>query len=75
MSKPQTIITSSGETLVILPLAEYEALLDAAAGADEDAADVAAYDAAKAALAIGEEQMLPPEVCGLVLNGHSRLRA
>jgi len=75
MSKPQTIITPSGETLVILPLAEYEALLDAAAGADEDAADVAAYDEAKAALAAGAEAILPPEVCKLLLNGDSRLKA
>lgn len=75
MSKPQTITTPGGETLVILPLAEYEALVDAAADADEDAADIAAYDEAKAALAAGEESILPPDVCKLILNGDSRLKA
>jgi len=75
MGKPQTITTPSGETLVILPLAEYEALLDAAASADEDAADVAAYDDAKAALTTSVEEILPPEVCKLILNGESRLKA
>jgi hypothetical protein len=75
MSKPQTITTPGGETLVILPLAEYEALVDAAADAEENAADIAAYDEAKGALAAGEESLLPPEVCKLILNGDSRLKA
>jgi len=39
-------VTPKGDEMVILPKAEYEALLEAA----EDAADVAAYDAAKADL-------------------------
>lgn len=75
MSKPQTITTPNGETLVVLPLAEYEALVDAAAAAEEDEADVAAYDEAKAALAAGDETILPPDVCKLILNGDSRLKA
>ena len=36
-------VTPKGDEMVILPKAEYEALLEAA----EDAADVAIYDAAK----------------------------
>jgi DNA-binding XRE family transcriptional regulator len=75
MNKPQIIITPGGETLVILPLAEYEALIGAAADAEEDAADIAAYDEAKAALIKGEEGVLPAEVCKLIMGGDSRLKA
>ncbi len=75
MTKPQTITTPTGETLVVIPLAEYEALVDAAADAEEDAADVAAYDQAKAALAVGAESILPAEICKLIIGGDSRLKA
>lgn len=75
MSNPRTITTPGGETLVVLPLAEYEALVGAVAEAEEDAADIAAYDEAKAALAAGEETILPADVCKLILNGDSRLKA
>lgn len=50
MGSPQIILTPSGEELVVLPRADYEALLDHAA---EDADDVAIYDAVKAELAAG----------------------
>jgi DNA-binding XRE family transcriptional regulator len=46
---PQTIKTPSGETLVVLPLAEYQAL--------RDAAD---HTKTMAALARGEEERLTP---------------
>lgn len=75
MRKPQIITTPAGETLVVLPIAEYEALVDVASEAEEDAADVAAYDEAKAALAVGAESVLPAEICKLILNGDSRLKA
>jgi DNA-binding XRE family transcriptional regulator len=75
MSKLQTITTPAGETLVVLPLAEYEALVCAAADAEEESADIAAYDEAKDALAKGAEGVLPVEVCKLIMGGDSRLKA
>jgi hypothetical protein len=73
MSAVQFIRTSSGEELVVLPRAEYEALLERAAY-DEDADDVAIYDARKAELAAGAAA-LPPEVSAAMLRGESRLKA
>jgi len=73
MSAVQIIRTSSGEELVVLPRAEYEALLDRAAY-DEDADDVAIYDTRKAELAAGGV-VLPPQVSAAILRGESRLKA
>ncbi len=73
MSAPQIIKTPGGEELVVLPRADYEALLHAAEEAAEDAADVAIYDARKAGL--GESEPLPAELSLAVLRGESRLRA
>ncbi len=73
--KPQTITTPSGEELVVLPRAEYEALRAAAAGQEEDAADAAIYDARKAELARGSDARLPPEVSAAMLRGDSLLKA
>ena len=74
MSGPQIIRTPSGEELVVLPRAEYEALLKRAAHDAEDADDVAMYDARKAELAAGGA-VLPPEVSAAILRGDSRLKA
>jgi DNA-binding XRE family transcriptional regulator len=74
MSEPQIIRTPSGEELVVLPRAEYEALLERADHEAEDADDVAIYDARKAELAAGGA-VLPPEVSAAVLRGESRLKA
>ena len=74
MSGPQIIRTPSGEELVVLPRAEYEALLERAAHDAEDADDVAMYDARKAELAAGGA-VLPPEVSAAILRGDSRLKA
>jgi hypothetical protein len=74
MSKPQIIRTPSGEELVVLPRAEYEALLERADDKAEDAEDVAIYDARKAELAAGGV-VLPPEVSAAILRGDSRLKA
>jgi ribosome-binding protein aMBF1 (putative translation factor) len=49
----QTIKTPAGETLVVLPLADFEAL--------RDAADAAAHQRAMAALANGDEELLTAE--------------
>ncbi len=73
-SEPQIIRTPGGEELVVLPRAEYEALLERAGYEAEDAEDVAIYDARKAALAAGDG-VLPAEVSAAVLRGDSRLKA
>ena len=74
MSTPQIIRTPSGEELVVLPRAEYEALVNHVDHAAEDAEDVAIYDARKAELAAGGVA-LPAEVSAAILRGESRLKA
>jgi hypothetical protein len=71
MSGPQIIRTPGGEELVVLPRAEYEALLERADHEAEDADDVAVYDARKTAGSV----VLPPEVSAAILRGESRLKA
>ena len=56
---------------MVLPRAEYEALLERADHEAEDADDVAIYDARKAAGSV----VLPPEVSAAILRGESRLKA
>lgn len=73
MNAPQIITTSTGEELVVIPKADYEALLHAAEEALEDAADVAIYDERKAELKV--EKTLPADVMIDVLRGSSRLKA
>jgi len=74
MSAPQIIRTPGGEELVVLPLAEYEALLDRADHETEDADDIALYDARKAEFTAGGV-VLPLEVSAAILRGDSRLKA
>lgn len=71
MTAPQIIRTPNGEELVVLPRAEYEALLARADHDAEDADDIAIYDARKAAGSV----VLPPEVGAAMLRGESRLKA
>jgi hypothetical protein len=74
VSSPQIIRTPGGEELVVLPRAEYEALLERADHEAEDAADVAIYDSRKAELTAGGA-VLPLEVGAAILRGESRLKA
>lgn len=74
MSAPQIIRTPGGEELVVLPRADYEALLERADREAEDADDVAIYDVRNAELAAGSV-VLPPEVSAAILRGDSRLKA
>ena len=74
MTVPQIIRTPGGEELVVLPRAEYEALLALADHEAEDEADAAIYDARKVGLAAGGV-VLPPEVSAAILRGESRLKA
>ncbi|HYP58239.1 MAG TPA: helix-turn-helix transcriptional regulator [Beijerinckia sp.] len=75
MTAPQIIRTPSGEELVVIPRAEYEALVAAVADAEEDVADAAIYDARKKDLAQGRDIALPVEVSQSILRGDSLLKA
>jgi hypothetical protein len=65
--------TPSGEEIAILPRAEYDELIARASAVDDDeeAADIAMYDARKAEQSLH----LPPEVSALMLRGDSLLKA
>ena len=56
--------------MVSIPLDEYQRLLAAA----EALSDLAAYDAAKARLARGEDEALPAVFADRLLNGENPLR-
>lgn len=72
--KVQFIKTPEGGELAVLSRSDYEALLEAAREAEEDAADIAAYDAAKSADPI-MHRALPADVTAAMLKGESLLRA
>ena len=70
MTHAQFIKTPSGEELVILPRAEYDAIISAQSfhqNYDEDADDVAIYDARQADLN-NSTNYLPAEVSKLMLS-------
>ncbi len=71
----QMLRTPSGDELVVLPLEEYKRLVALAAEAEEDAADIAAYDAAKSEFDASGGQALPLEVSAMMLKGISLLRS
>lgn len=62
----QTITTPSGETLVVLPLAEYQSLLDAA--------DIVAADRVSARLRSGGEELVPESVVRRLVQGENPVR-
>lgn len=70
MTKPVIITSPSGDRLAVIPLSEYERLVEAA----EDAADVAAYDEMKRKLAAGEDELVPDEVAGRLIAGENKVR-
>lgn len=70
MSKPSIITTPSGDRMAVIPLAEYERLVEAA----EDASDVRAYDEFKRKLASGEEELIPAEYVNRMLDGENKIR-
>ena len=74
MAEPQIIRTPSGEELVVLTRADYDSLLEALAEAEEEAADVALYDARKAE-ARETASVLPAEVSAALLKGARLLEA
>ncbi len=70
MAKPNIITTPSGDRMAVIPLTEYERLVEAA----EDAADVRAYDQAKRRLAAGEDELIPAEFVNRMIDGENKVR-
>jgi len=66
----QIITSPTGERLVVLAEAEYQALVDAAA----EAADVTAIRRFNERLAAGEEELLAAEMVGRILDGENLIR-
>ena len=62
----QKIVTPNGETLVVLPAEEYEALLDAA--------DIALADRVRADLDAGKDELVPEAMVDRLLAGESPVR-
>lgn len=73
MGQVRFMRSPEGEELAVLPRADYEALI--AELYDEDEDDIALYDQRKAALAAGNDGVLPVEVSAMLLKGDSRLKA
>jgi DNA-binding Xre family transcriptional regulator len=63
---PHRFTTPSGDTMVILPLEEYEALLDAA--------DVAAADRVLAEIVDGRDEFVPETLVDRLLGNDNRVR-
>ncbi|OSM06745.1 helix-turn-helix domain-containing protein [Magnetofaba australis] len=66
MGKPQIIETASGEKLAVLPLVEYERMVEAL----EEKADIQAYDEAMAR----DEEYFPAEVIDRIVDGENPIR-
>ena len=62
----QTITTPSGEKLVVIPLEQYEALVDAA--------DIAAAVKTTARVRRGEEELVPASVVAELVSGGNPVR-
>jgi ribosome-binding protein aMBF1 (putative translation factor) len=62
----QKIITPKGEALVLLPIEEYERLVDAS--------DIAAADRVRANIAAGIDEMIPAEIVDRILSGENPVR-
>ena len=70
MNKPTIITSPNGDQMAVIPLTEYERLVEAA----EDLADVRAYDEAMRRLASGEDELVPAEIVNRILDGENALR-
>ncbi|ADH89954.1 transcriptional regulator, XRE family [Ancylobacter novellus DSM 506] len=66
----QIITTPSGDRLVVLPEADYQALVAAA----EDAADIVAVCRFKERLASGEEGLVPAAIVDRLVAGENAIR-
>ena len=70
MNKPTIITTPNGDRMVVIPVEEYERLVEAA----EETTDVHAYDEAKRRLASGQDELLPAIMVKRILDGENALR-
>jgi DNA-binding XRE family transcriptional regulator/PHD/YefM family antitoxin component YafN of YafNO toxin-antitoxin module len=70
MNKPTIITTPNGDQMAVIPLTEYERLVEAA----EDLADVRTYDEAMRRLASGEDELVPADTVNRILDGENALR-
>jgi DNA-binding XRE family transcriptional regulator/PHD/YefM family antitoxin component YafN of YafNO toxin-antitoxin module len=70
MNKPTIITTPNGDRMAVVPLAEYERLVEAA----EDLEDVRTYDDTVRRLASGEDELVPAEIVNRLLDGENALR-
>lgn len=66
MSRVQRIMSPSGDAMVVLPLVQYEALLDAA--------DLAAAQKIMAEVAAGRDEFVPEAVVDRFLDGENPIR-
>ncbi len=66
----QTIVTPSGERLVLLAEADFETLV----AASESVSDIAAVMAFRRKLAAGEEELIPAAIVDRILDGENRIR-
>jgi DNA-binding XRE family transcriptional regulator len=66
----QFITTETGERLAVIPEAEYRVLVEAA----EDREDVGAVRAFDAALARGDEELVPAQFANRILDGENKVR-
>jgi len=65
-SAVQKIVTPGGETMVVVPEADYEALLNAA--------DIADANRVLAEIAAGRQEWVPSEIVDRLLDGENRVR-
>ena len=68
-------IEADGAELVLLTRAEFDRLIAIAEEAEEDAVDIAKYDARKAEIAADENSRLPKEVSVMLLRGVRLIKA
>ncbi len=66
----QIITSPTGDRLVVIPEAEYEALVDALT----ETADLAAIRQFEERLAAGDEELLPEEMVDRILGGENLIR-
>lgn len=64
------IIEIGGQQAAVLPVAEYQSLLEKAEMLD----DVSAYDKAKARLASGNDELVPAEIAESLLDGENPIK-
>jgi DNA-binding XRE family transcriptional regulator len=70
MSKPTIITTPNGDRMAVIPVEEYERLVEAA----EETTDVRAYDEAKRRLVSNQDELLPSAMVNRILDGGNALR-